>query len=426
MKKYMFTIFLCLLLGSLVFLTIPVLSQEQINIALHDSPWLPAFRKLVSLYEKETGVKIKLHVFPYSGLYEKLVATVTRGGKDFDIAMLDEPWVAFFYSGKYVEPLKNIDPEFEPDPAIISYKSLCRWSHEKNYTTPDGVLYALPILGNLQLFYYREDKYKEAGLSTPPYTWEDVITAAKKLHDPNKPFYGYVLRGQRGNPIVYNFLPVLRSFGGDIFVNPPYDWTVRIDDEKGKAALDFYLSLRQWCPPGVGDIGQGDIIAMLATNRALQAITVAAAYSHFDNPQESIVPFKIDSTVIPRAKEGTHATTVGVWVMGIPKGSQNKKLAFEFMKWATSKEAQMKFAEFGGVPVRSDVYRSELAKRKELRYLNAMNESFKYAQERPRIGEWYQIEDVMGMHLNKAVVGLESAEIALREIGKAIREIMKD
>lgn len=399
--------------------------QETITIALHDSPWLPSFRKLVSLYEKQTGDKVKLSVFPYNGLYEKLVATVTRGGKQFDIGMLDEPWVAFFYSGRYVEAISKIDPQYTPDPEIVSYHSLARWSHDKSYTTPDGTLYGLPILGNLQLYYYRGDKFKEAGLATPPQTWDDVVAAAKKLTDPAKPFYGYALRGRRGNPVVYNFLPVLRSFGGDVFANPPDDWTVTIDDEKAQKAINFYLNLREWCPPGSGDIGQGDIIGMLSTDRVAQAIVVAAAHPHFDNPEESTVPFKIDSTVIPKAKGGRHSTTVGSWLMGIPTGSVNKKAAFEFMKWATSKESQIQFAKFGGVPVRTDVYTSPLAQQKEFRYLRAMNESFRFAQGRPRMPEWFRIADFLGMHLNAAVTGIESGEDALKKTGEAIRELLR-
>jgi len=273
-----------------------------------------------------------------------------------------------------MEPINKIDPQYTSDPEIVSYKSLARWSHEKGYTTPDGTLYGLPILGNLQLFYYRGDKFRGAGLAAPPREWNDVVTAAKKLHDLTKPFYGYSIRGRRGNPVVYNFLPVLRSFGGDIFVDAPFDWTVRIDDGNGLKALNFYLSLKKWCPPGVGDIGQGDIIGLLSTDRVAQAIVVAAAYSHFANPKESTIPFKVDCTVIPKARDGVHATTVGVWMMGIPTGSIHKKAAFEFMKWATSKESQIMFAKFGGVPVRADVYTSPLAEEKRFRYLRAMSE----------------------------------------------------
>ena len=40
-----------------------------------------------------------------------------------------------------------------------------------------------------------------------PSSWEDVLKTAKKIKSAGKA--GYVIRGQQGNPIVSDFLPVL-------------------------------------------------------------------------------------------------------------------------------------------------------------------------------------------------------------------------
>ena len=47
-----------------------------------------------------------------------------------------------------------------------------------------GELYALPYVGNSQLFFYRKDLFEKAGLQMPDKpTWDFVKTAAAKITD---------------------------------------------------------------------------------------------------------------------------------------------------------------------------------------------------------------------------------------------------
>lgn len=400
---------------------------KTLDVAIHDAPWRPGYYAAVKLFEQKSGVKVKTHVMPFVGLFAKLMTMAARGGTEFDVSEYGDVWLPFFYAGKYLWPLKEIDPQFEPDPEQITYEHAGRWSFEKNYRAADGVLYTQTFMGNINLFWYRKDKYEESGLSTSPETWDEVAAAAEKLHDPNKPFYGYVQRGVRGDAAVFGWMPLLYSWGEDIFANAPDDWTITVNSEKAKEALQFVLDLLKWAPPGQGDINQGDIIALLSTDRVLQGITVAAAFSHFDNPKESLVPFKVEPIIIPKSPYGIQDTSFGVIGWAIPKGSKDKELALEFIKFFTSYEGQMEWTKYGGVPTRRDIYTSELAKQKEYRYLRAMNEGFArdMGTMRPAMPEWTEIEDALGTHLNAAFVGLETAEEALDATAREIKEIMK-
>jgi len=402
--------------------------QKTLDVVIHDAPWRPGYYAAVKLFEQKFGVKVKTHVLTYGDLYAKLVTTMTRGGTEFDVTEIFEAWTPFFYSQKFLWPLKEIDPLFEPDPELLTYGHVDRWSFEKNYTTEDGVLYTQTFMGNVNLFWYRKDKYEEAGFPTPPDTWNDALTAAEKLYDPNKPFYGYVQRGRRGDPAIFGWLPLLFSWGGDIFANPPDDWTITINNKRAKEALKFTLDLMKWGPPGQGDIDQGDIIGLLCADRVLQAIAVCAAFSHFDNPKESVVPWKIEPTVIPKSSYGMQYTPYGVIGWGIPKGSKDPELALDFIKFFVSYEGQMEWTKNGGVPTRMDIYTSELATQKEYRYLKAMKETFErnMGKYQPRLPEWFEIQqEALGKELNAAFVGLKTPEQALDDAARKIEEIIR-
>ncbi|MFZ7946356.1 extracellular solute-binding protein [Neobacillus sp. 19] len=392
---------------------------KEISIALHDSPWKKAIESIVPLYEKETGNKVKLNVFPYNGLYEKYVTASTTKSDEFDVAFVDVGWTPLLNSVGYLTPIKEVDPKFSLDPEILEYNYFTRWDKEKQYPTKDGDVVTLPVNGNLQLLYYRKDILKDLGVE-PPKTWDDVLNIAKKVHDPKKEMYGFVTGGQSGNRVSYDFLPFLYSHGGDILANPAEkDYTVIINNDAGKRAVDTWLELMtKYAPPGIADIGQSDVLSYLATGKAAMGLTVAAQFSFMDDPSYSVVKDKIDFVVPPAGEGGTPASTNGAFLMGIPQGSQNKQGALDFMKWLTSKEAQIEFTKSGGIPVRKDIYTSELADQPEFRYLKAMEEAAKYTYSRPAIKNYTELEDLLGRSLNKILIGEFTPEKALEEVTK--------
>src|SRR5262249_10618138 len=149
-----------------------------------------------------------------------------------------------------------IDPAFKWPAPLITYNNTGRWDPKGKWFSPSGDIMALPINGNLQLFYYRGDLYQEKALK-PPETWDDVLASARALTDKSKGFYGYCNRGQKGfAALSWDFSAFLYGYGGSWFAHLPADWTPTIDTDKALQALEMYVSLTQFAPPNVGNIGQ--------------------------------------------------------------------------------------------------------------------------------------------------------------------------
>lgn len=401
---------------------------RELHIAINKSPWFPAFERLVRMYEEKTGMKVVLHAFPFEGLYEKELTVVTTGSKDFDLMNMNEYWGAYFYSSGSMTPIKEIDPEFEAPSHLIEFSWEGYWDSKVHYQAPTGTLYGIPVNGNIHLFQYREDKYKKAGFSTPPETWDDVLEAAQKLHNPPN-FYGYVNRGFRGDPIFYNSTTIRHSYGGYIFADPfTGDFTITVNDEKNREAIEMYArKLVKYAPPGVGNINQAELMGLLASGKALQAVAVAASWPHYDDPNFSRVPFKVRYAVPPKAKYGEYSSTVAMWTMAIPQfiSEERKKAALDFLKWSITKEAQVVYTKLGAVPISKTVFESELMGDPKYRFLKAMQDSLAHLGSLPLIPELPQIKDAMGLHLNKCLIREESVEEALDRSAQEILDIMK-
>jgi multiple sugar transport system substrate-binding protein len=101
----------------------------------------------------------------------------------------------------------------------------------------DGKIYGVPAFSFVYWTYYRKDWFEEAGIESPPDTFEEMIEAAIKITDPSKGRYGFSLRGGAGGQS--SFIDVFDSFGGFIYEGS----SVEMDIPKAVAAVRFYSDL---------------------------------------------------------------------------------------------------------------------------------------------------------------------------------------
>lgn len=407
----------------------PAAAQKQppITIVINQSPWFAGFAKLVEAYEKETGNKVTLDVNPFAAAAEKQRNSVRAREGIFDLLPMNSAYLAEFYHGGFMTPLAEIDPSFKLDPEIVAYDDTAWWDEvKKANTAATGKLYGVPINGNVPVLYYREDLYKQHGLKVPE-TWDELLANAKKLHNPPQ-IYGMVVRGARSaSDISYDWMPYLHSHGGAVFRDEKSgDFTVTLNSPEGKAALDTYLEIaKSVAPPNPGSFAQAQVIQQLVTGRTAHAMNVIAAWSQMDDPTRSAVVDKINVAVAPRAANGRHAPTLGHFIGGIPKNipMERKKAALAFLAWFQKYESQVKYAEFGSPPVRRDVMASELSKERKFRFMKALLDSAPNARMMHTIPEGAQINAVLELRLNQAVIGEQTPVAALNLAAQEIHEI---
>jgi multiple sugar transport system substrate-binding protein len=401
--------------------------QPPITILVNSSPWYGGFEKAVELYEQQTGNKVKLDTTPYGGMLEKARNAVRGDKSPYDLVNLDTQWTIEFYEGGFLTPLKDIDPTFDLPKEVLTYGDSGYWNAAKRWRTPNGgKLMAWSPNGNVDLFLYREDLLKNAGLS-PPKTWADVLASCAKLQDPPKQ-YAVAIRGERGNGIRFEWMFFMVGEGATVVKDPENgDFTVTINSPQAKAALDLFIDVQKKCgPPNAGALGQGDVIQLLATGKAAQAMVVSAAWSNFDDPAKSAVVGKIMAMPVPAPVGGKPPALLGNWNMAVPKNlpDAQKKAALAFSRWFLTAGAQKAYAEAGSIPVRSDTFQ-ELGSDPKFRWMPAYLTMQKYAVQELGYAEGAQVEQVLGLRLNQALIGEMSSGKALNTAAKEIEEIFR-
>lgn len=402
--------------------------QPPISILINSSPWFAGFEKTVELYEKQTGNKVTLDVTPFGGMLEKARNAVRGSSSPYDILNIDTQWTIEFYEGGTLTPFDEIDPTFSLPREVLTYQDSNYWNAAKRWRTRDGgKLMGYSPNGNIHVLYYRGDLVKQAGLQ-PPKTWDDVAAICEKVGKPPE-MYGFATRGERGNGIRFDWMPFMIGAGADIVKAPADgDYTVTVNSPAGKTALDRYVGLMKRCAPAnYGVLGQGDLIQLLSTGKAVQGMAVIAAWSNFEDKTKSAVVGKMDAAPVPSFPGGNPGVVIGNWHFVVPKNLpvEKKKAAIAFSRWFLTAGAQREYALGGGIPVRSDTFTSDLASRPEFRWMKAYGDSQPYARQELGFAEGAQVEQILGLRLNQALIGELSTGKALNMAAAEIEELLK-
>src|SRR5215472_262204 len=160
-----------------------------LTIAINAGVEGDALKAAAAEWGARNRVRVDIVELPYANLFEKELLDLTSHTGAYDIIMMDDPWFPrLVEDGQLAALEKRPDADF-----LASCLDVCR----APYRT--GVFYALPYVGNSQLFFYRKDLFDKHGLAAPA-TWNDVLAAAKQIGAAEK-MYGYVMRAAPGNAV---------------------------------------------------------------------------------------------------------------------------------------------------------------------------------------------------------------------------------
>ena len=401
---------------------------EPITMVINQSPWFDSIRQLVEAYEKETGNKVDIDVNPFAGSLEKQRNSVRGARGQYDLLVMNSGWFAEMYFGGFVEPINDIDPGFKLDPDLYTLGDTLWFDAQKKTMNPQGKLMALPFAPIIPMLYYRGDLYKGAGLTKAPDTFAELEANCRRFHKPPG-MYGIVQRGARGpHTVAYDFYPYLYGFGGAIFKDQAAgDYSVRLNDEAGRTALDYYIRLaREAGHPRTASFDQAEVLQNFVTGRAAHILTVIAAWSQMDDPDKSAIVDKAEFAPPPHAPGLPTAPGLGHFVTGVARNVPDgrKRAAVEFLRWFQTRPAQIQLARFGGMPVSAAAYRDPIAEERRFRWMKPLAEALPKAVNIYQFPEANEVIAILELGLNRAIAGETTTVAALNGMASQIHDVM--
>lgn len=403
MKK-LFALVLSLVLTLSLF-SLAAAEPVKLVIAARGGSHVDVINAVKADFEKEHNVTIEVLGLENPDLKQKMALDSRSAQGAYDIVMLDDPWMPEMTEAGI---LLNLTKAGYEDDADFVATSLALG--KSPYKTGDT--YALPFAGNVTLLFYNEDVLNSVGAEVPD-SWQGVLDIAKEVNGKDGKI-GYVIRGQQGNPIVGDFLPVLWAHGGGIF---DADWNVLVDSQEAKTALNLYIDLLN----NGKNFEKNDIVSSVASGNAAMSLGWPSWY--ISNGASTAGYAKIPGKAAPDAPEYSSGV-IGNWLMGIPANTQNQELAMKLLTYLTSAQTQKAAADAGAVPTRTSVFNDTDLSQKYPFYATLLSAT-EQSVERPRTPRWGDIENVFGIELSNAITGIKTVDQALSDAKIAIENTLK-
>ena len=309
----------------------------ELRVVFANHPWSDTLKTMLPEFEQKTGIKVKPENYFEDQLTQKLTVELTSGSTTIDAFMFRplQEGKLFAKNGwlNGIDSYASKDKDW--DLADFNKGAI-------GTVTLDSKLYGVPIITEREILYYRKDILQQNNLSVPK-TIDELVADAKKLNDPSKGIYGFVARGQR-SPAVTQFSGFLYGMGADF----AKDGKATINTPEAIKAYQTYGDLlRLYGPPGTLNMAWPQAFAQMQQGKAVFLADADSLYTNLTDPKKSQVSDKIGFAPFPAGPAGSKPYNITSWALGMNANSKNKEATWEFIKWASSKEAVLKMQQSG-------------------------------------------------------------------------------
>lgn len=323
----MLAVFVCFVISIFVFSGLAFAETPKLTVWLC-STFLKGmtdhYTKVFSEFAKSKGIDLEIQIIPDIDAPTKYAAAI-EGGQPPDLA-------EFGASGmvRYTSHLVDLSELF----AELGEKYGGYYPIAEQAVTFNGKQLGIPVGFQAQIWFLRKDKLEEKGLSMPT-SWEELVSVAKELNDPDDEFYGFGQPLSLCNDTEQWIRSLLWAYGASEVKEDGL--TINLNTLETIEALNFLKDMYESniFPPDVfGWDGAGNNKAYL-TGRSpiIQNAMSLFVQMKSDNPD------LLENTVISPALKGpkNRVDYGAVFTYGVFKESKNKELAIEALRYLMDK-----------------------------------------------------------------------------------------
>lgn len=319
-----------------------------------------AVRRVVAICEEQLpNIRVSEVFKPWGDIWTANIAAVSAGSGMPDVIVSDRPQLPR-------EAADGIQQSLQPLLERDGLSGDAFWPFTWQETLYEGESYGVPFETDVRVMYYNKTLFREAGLDpeNPPETWAELEAAADSLD-----------RGENGSFERIAIDPLMGSGPPDIWVlNNGHRWV-----QDGKPVVDApevaetFEWLKSWIERygGWRQLSQFQATVGAPPNDYFMSGKVAmiietAGYSsvlNFYRPQITLeggesVELEWGVAPIPHNEGAASVSDSGGFALSIPTGAENVEPAWEFIKCATSADAQSSWArDTYAIPTRIEAAR---------------------------------------------------------------------
>jgi ABC-type glycerol-3-phosphate transport system substrate-binding protein len=284
-------------------------------------------------FEKETGIKVKLEVVPWSDLLNRIL-TATTSGQGPDVLNIGNTWSASLQATGALLPWdeKNFDKIGGKDRFVDSALG------STGVQGQDPA--AVPLYSMAYALYYNKQMFADAGITEPPATWDELVAAGQKLSKDGK--WGLGAEGSNPSENIHHAFVFAKQHGADFFTA---DGKPDFTNDGVVAAVQQYVGLMakdKIIAPGNAEYAQNQSVSDFAKGKNAmllwQSASANLASQGMSEDAYGISPVPVRSGT-PGGGANVNSMVAGI-NMAVFKNTDNLDGATRFVKFMTSDTEQ--------------------------------------------------------------------------------------
>lgn len=308
-------------------------------------PSIDAYKAAIKSFEEQNPtITVNMQIVPWSTQQQKITTATASGGLP-DVSMMGNDVVAQYAAAGNLAPLTRYVAGWSKAEGTDVMADF--YPGDKSYYTYKGELYGSPVADETRLLYYNKSLFKKAGLdpANPPKTWDEMLTAAKKLKSVTTVPWSAPMSKQYIT--VQTFMSVYLSYGAQLFNS---QGKCGLNTPEFKQALSYYTGIAKagLTSPDAANQTSQDVDNAFDTGKAGMLIEGPGTYQAIKTQNPSLLN-DVGVAPIPAGPKGAFGF-LGGWPLVLWKTSKVPDAAAEWIHFATSpKWALSSIAQTSGI-----------------------------------------------------------------------------
>jgi multiple sugar transport system substrate-binding protein len=304
-------------------------------------------------FQRQTGIKVNLEVVGWPDLLNRILAA-TSSGQGPDVLNVGNTWSASLQAtGAFVDfddaNIGKVGGKGRFIPSTLT-------STGASGKPPQFV----PIYGLAYGLFYNKRLFKEAGISGPPQTWQELVDDARKLTKPEKKQYGVAILGASYTEGAHFAFMFGLQNGAKLFQNgqPGFDSPQMVSGVK--QYLDLLATDKVVNPGNAEYVNDSQYLKDFAKDKAgmlmIQSYATAGVKENgMKDSDFGVAPIPLPQP-LPAGGQRVNSHVAGINI-GVFKNSKNVDGALKLVNFLTSPEEQKILnGKFGTLPVAQAAY----------------------------------------------------------------------
>lgn len=331
---------------------------------------------LAPQFEAATGIKVEIETTSWDQMYDKAIKDMEAGTGIYDMVYIEQDIIYAYLSRNFLVDITQTLAD-KPELKAPAYEDVNFTSFADYFKNADGHLFGVPMEAFLKTYLYRKDLFEDPAIQAaykektgkdlkPATTHEEYTQIADFFTEYGKAngmeLWGSTAQAHTGHPASwYEFFesvaPTFGVYNWGIDAGNNYAASVanggRMNSDEAKAALKWWLHLRDIAPPESAQSTWTETATTFAAGRVAQGLIYGenAAWIASD-PEQSKVVGQVGFALPPLADGVLAAAEAGEGYIGyydggafgLPVTSKNQEAALLFLQFIGQDEVQPDWA----------------------------------------------------------------------------------